>query len=176
MPYQASGWWPTSCANQFNEALTHRNLIRKKTRRENLSSNQNNQVTRMFFMRIPKHQVITRRALILWMCTRTRIGVQSVEIQSMWKVFNALQWNPNVKLVTSLDISLVFVIKRSKHHSSLEDQTFINYKWEQCMCKRHPYAATLKITVQWWLILLADQSAANTSQLKDDYHTNSPNY
>ena len=92
-------------------------------------------------MRIPKHQVITRRALILRMCTRM-IGVQSVDIQSMWKDFSALQRNSNVKLVTSLDISLIFVIKRSKHHSSLEDQRFINYKH-----KREPYVATLKITV-----------------------------
>ena len=66
----------------------------------------------MLFMRIPRHQAITRRALILEMCTRIRIGVQSVEITPMWKDFSALQRNSNVKLVTSLDISLVFVIKR----------------------------------------------------------------
>ena len=65
----------------------------------------------------------------------------------MWKDFSALQRNSNVKLVTSLDISLVFVIKISKHHSSLADQRLINYKYEQCMCKRETYAATLKITV-----------------------------
>ena len=41
----------------------------------------------------------------------------------------------------------VFVIKRSKHHSSLEDCGLINYKQEQCMHRREPYAATLKITV-----------------------------
>ena len=51
------------------------------------------------------------------------------------------------KPVTSLDISLVFVIKISKHHSSLGDQRLTNYKQEQCMYKREPYAATLKIAV-----------------------------
>ena len=40
-----------------------------------------------------------------------------MEIQPIWKDFSALQRNSNVKLVTSLDISLVFVIKRGKHHS-----------------------------------------------------------
>ena len=49
--------------------------------------------------------------------------------------------------VGHLDISPLFVIKRGKHHSSLEDQRLINYEQEQCMCKREPYAATLKITV-----------------------------
>ena len=65
----------------------------------------------------------------------------------MWKDFSALQRNSNVKLVTSLDISLVFVIKRIKHHSSLKDQRHINYRQEQCMHKREPYVTTLKITV-----------------------------
>ena len=80
----------------------------------------------------------------------------------MWKDFSALQRNSNVKLVTSLDISLVFVIKRSKHPSSLEDQRLINYKQEQCMHKREPYAATLKITVPVMIPLLANQSAMHT--------------
>ena len=101
----------------------------------------------MLFIRIPKHQAITRRALTLTMCTRIKIGVQSLEIPPMWKDFHALQRNFNVKLVTSLDISQVFVIKRGKHPSSLEDQRLINYKQEQCMCKIEPYAHTLKITV-----------------------------
>ena len=29
MPYQTSGWWPTSCTNQSNEAPVHRAFIRK---------------------------------------------------------------------------------------------------------------------------------------------------
>ena len=52
----------------------------ENTRRENLLLNQNNQVTRMFFMRNPMHQAIARRVLILEMHTRVRIGVQNVEI------------------------------------------------------------------------------------------------
>ena len=37
------------------------------------------------FMRTLKHQVITRRALILRVCTRIKIGIPSVEIQPIWK-------------------------------------------------------------------------------------------
>ena len=95
----------------------------------------------------PKHQVTTRRALIQEMCTRIKIGVPSVEIPSMWKDFSALQRNSSVKLAISLDTLPVFVTKRSKHTLSLKDQRHINYKQEQCMCKRKPYAASLKITV-----------------------------
>ena len=101
----------------------------------------------MLFKRIPKHQVTTRRALILEMLTRIKIGVKSVEIPPMWKDFSALQRNSSVKHAISLAILTVFVIKRSKHPSSLKDQRHINYKQEQCMCKIKPYADTLKITV-----------------------------
>ena len=69
----------------------HRNFIMKTQEEKNLSINQNNQVTRMLFMRIPKHQVTTRGALILRMHTGIRIGVQSVEIPPMWKDFSALE-------------------------------------------------------------------------------------
>ena len=36
---------------------------------------------------------------------------------------------------------------QKKHSSSQEDQRHIYSKWEQCMCKKKPYVATLKITV-----------------------------
>ena len=153
----------------------NRNLIRK-TQEEKILSNQNNQVRRMLFMRIPKHQDITGRVLILRMCTRIRIGVQSVEIPPMWKDFSDLQRNSNVKLVTSLDISLVFVIKGSKHHSSLEDQNIINYKQEHCVHKRKPYAATLKITVPVMTHFACKSKCSTQSQFKEDSHTNSLNY
>ena len=78
------------------------------------------------------------------MCIITWIDAQCVEIQPMWKAFSALWRNFNVKLVTSLDILLVFAIKRNKLHSSLADQRLINYKQEQCMCMRMPYVASLK--------------------------------
>ena len=109
--------------------------------------NQNNQVTSMLSKRIPKHQVTTRRALIQEMHTRIKIGVQSVEIPTMWKDFRALQRNSSVKLAISLDTLPVFVTKGSMHLSSQEDQGHINSKQEQSMHKRKPYAATLEITV-----------------------------
>ena len=62
----------------------------------------------------------------------------------MRKAFSALQRNFNVKLVTGLDILLVFAIKRNKLHSSLGDKILINCKQEQCMCVRMPYVASLK--------------------------------
>ena len=123
----SSKWLVTHKLHKSSYTSTQKSH-QENTRRENLLSNQNNQVTRMLFMRIPKHQALTRRVLILRTYTKIRIGVQSVEIQPMWKDFSGLQRNSNVKLVTSLDISLVFVIKRSKHHSSLEDHRLINYK------------------------------------------------
>ena len=124
----------------------HRN-INRKTQEKKILLNQNNQVTRMLFKRIPKYQATTRTALILQMCTRIKIGVKSVEIPTMWKNFSALQRNSSVKLPISLDVFLMFATKRSKHPSHLEDQMPINYKQEQCMQKRKSYADTLKITV-----------------------------
>ena len=124
----------------------HTEILSGKCKKINFLLNQNNKVTRMLVIWIPKHQAITRRALILRMCPSIRVGVQSVEIPPMWKAFSAWLRNSNVKLVTSSDISLVFVIKRSKHHSSLEDQRLTSYKQEQCLHKREPYVATLKIT------------------------------
>ena len=82
----------------------------------------------------------------------------------MWKNFSALQRNSNVKLVISLDILPIFVTKRSKYPSSLEDQRHINYKQEQCMHKRKPYAATLKITVPV-MITSACRSRCSTHKL-----------
>ena len=128
-------------------------------------------------MKIPKYQVTTTRALTQRMCTKTRIGVQSVEIQPIWKDCSALQRNSNVKLVTSLDISLVFVIKRGKHHSSLEDQSLISHKQKQYMHKREPYATTLKITVQVMITSVCkSKCSTHASQFKEDSHANSPDY
>ena len=85
-------------------------------KREILLSFHNNQVTRMLFIRIPKHQVKTRRVLILGMHTKTRIRCQNVwRFSPCGRIFSALQRYSNVKLVTSLDISLLFVMKRIKH-------------------------------------------------------------
>ena len=122
----------------------------------------------MLFMRILKYQVTTKWALTLRMYTRAKIGVQGVDIPPMWKNFSAMWRNSNVKLVPNLDISLLFVIKRSKHHSSLEDQKLISYKQEQYACKREPYVVTLKITVPVRTHFLANQSAVHTSQFKED--------
>ena len=58
-------------ATQINLMSTSAQKSQQENRRrENLLSNQNNQVTRMLFMRIPRHQAITRRALILEMHMR----------------------------------------------------------------------------------------------------------
>ena len=78
--------------------------------------NQNNQVTSMLFRRIPRHQAITRKALIQEMHTRINIGVQSVEIPPMWKEFSALQRHSSVKLAISLDTLPVFVTKETSTH------------------------------------------------------------
>ena len=71
--------------------------------------------------------------------------------------------NSRVKLAISLDILLVFATKRSKHPSSPEDQRHINYKQEQCVYKRRPYADTLIITVPV-MIPSACRSRCNTSK------------
>ena len=147
MPYQANGWWPTNCTNQFNEASTHRNTTRKEQEEKNLMLNQNNQVISKLFKRIPKHQVTKGRAMIKERCTGIKIGVQSMEIPPIWKEFSALLRNFSLKLAISLDTSLVFVTRRSKHPSSQEDQRQFNTMWKQYMCKKKPYATTLKITV-----------------------------
>ena len=118
----------------------------------------------MLFKRIPRHQATTRRALILVMHTIIKIGGQIVEIPPMWKDFSALQRKSNVKFVTSLDISPVFVIKRNKHLSRLEDQRLINYNQEQCMPNREPFAATLKVTVPV-MILSACRSKCSAKKL-----------
>ena len=68
-------------------------------------------------MRIPKCQASTRKSLMSRMPTRTKRGVQSMEIQLMWKAFSALQRSPNVKHVTSLNTLPAFVIRQSKLHS-----------------------------------------------------------
>ena len=68
----------------------------------------------MLFMRIPKYQATTRRALILVMCTKIKIGVPSVEILPMWKDFSGLQRNSSVKFAISLDILLVFATKKKQ--------------------------------------------------------------
>ena len=91
----------------------HIELHQENTRRKSHSSSKDKQVTKILVMKINKHQVITRRVLILIMSIRTRLDAQSVEIQPTWKAFSALQRNFNVKLVTSLDILLVFAIKRT---------------------------------------------------------------
>ena len=82
------------------------------------------------------------------MPTRTKRGVQSVEIQSMRKAFSALQRNSSVKLVTSLGTLPAFVIRKNKVHSSPGNQRQINYKQGQYMQKKLPYAFNLKITPQ----------------------------
>ena len=79
-------------------------------------------------VRIPKCQASKRSGLMSRMPTRTRRGVQSVEIQPMWKAFSVLQKSPNVKLVTSLDTLPAFVIRKSKLHSRQRNQRHINYK------------------------------------------------
>ena len=142
----ASGWWPTSCTNQFNKALVHRNII-SKTQEEKIFFKPKQPNHKNVVHENPQASSYNKKSFDPKMYTRIRIGIQSVEIPHMWKDFSALQRNSNLKFVTSLDISLVFVIKRSKHPSSLKDQRLINYKQEQCMHKREPFAVTLKITV-----------------------------
>ena len=89
-----------------------------------------------------KHQITTRRALILEMCTRIKIGVQSVEIPPMWKDFSALQRNSNVKLTIHLDILPVFCYQKSKHTSSLEDQRQLTTS-RNSVCTRESHMQTL---------------------------------
>ena len=88
-------------------------------------------------MRIPKQQVTTRRALIQEMHTRIKIGVQSVRIPPMWKDFSALQRSSSVRHAISLDILPLYVTKRSKHASNLEDhqlQAGTVYALEKAIC------------------------------------------
>ena len=66
----------------------------------------------------------------------------------MWKAFSALQKSSNVRLVTSLETLPAFVIRKSKLHSSQGNQRCINYKQQQYMQKKVPYAVNLKITAQ----------------------------
>ena len=101
--------------------------------------------------------------------------LKGVEIQPMWKAFSALPRNSNVKLVTSLDILLVFVIKRNKHRSSLEDKALISCKQEQCMHVRMPHAAILK-RVPVMILFVVTQSTAHTSQFQEDSKPISPDY
>ena len=95
-----------------------------------------------------KCQASTRNSLMSRMPTRTKRGVQSVEIQSMWKAFSALQRSSSVKLVTSLDTLPAFVIRKSKLHLSPGNQRHISYKQGQYMQKKVPYAVNQKITAQ----------------------------
>ena len=97
---------------------------------------------------IPKCQASTRNVLMSKMPTRTKRGVQSMEIQSIWKAFSVLQRSSNVKLVSSLDTLPFLVTRRSKLHSSQGYQRHINYRQEQYMQKKVPYAVNLKIIAQ----------------------------
>ena len=125
----------------------HRAASRKIQERSTLSS-QDNQTARILVMRIPKSQATTSNGLMSRMSTRTKSGVQSVEIQVMWKAFSALQKSSNVKLVTSLDTLPASVVRKIKFHSSQESQRHINYKQGLYMQKKVPYAVNLKITAQ----------------------------
>ena len=62
-------------------------------------------------MRIHKCQVSTRNGLMSRMPTRTKRGVQSVEIQSMWKSFSVLQRGSSAKLVM---LWQAFVIRKKQ--------------------------------------------------------------
>ena len=99
-------------------------------------------------MIIPKCQASTRNGLMSRVPTRTKRGVQSVEIQFMWKAFRALQRSSSVKLVTTLDTLLAFVIRKSKLHLSAGNQRHISCKQGQYMQKKVPYVVNQKITAQ----------------------------
>ena len=70
----------------------------------------------------------------------------------------------SVKLVTSLDTLIAFVIRKSKLHSSQGKQRDINYKQRQYMQKKVPYVVNLKITVQA-MIPSACRSKCSTHKL-----------
>ena len=96
----------------------------------------------------PQHQANTRNGLRPRLPTRTRRGVQSMEIQLMQKAFSALQKSSNIKLFTSLDTLPAFVIRKSNLFSSQGNQRCNNYKHGQYMQKKVSYAVNLKITAQ----------------------------
>ena len=108
--------------------------------------------------------VITKKALMPRMCTRTRRDARSVEIQYTLKVSSVQQSNFNANLATSVDTLQTYVIKRNKLHSSQGDQSPICCKQELCMFVTSPYVATQQnVFVQQWVILSASKNTVDTS-------------
>ena len=147
MPYQTGGWWPTSCTNQPTKALVPQNCQQENTRKRSPLSSQYNQTTRIMVVRIPKCQASTRNGLMSRMPTRTRRGVQSVEILLMWKAFNAPQkfwckachqFGPFTSLCYQKK-QAPFKSRKPKAHQ---------LQAGQYMQKKVPYAVNLKITAE----------------------------
>ena len=90
-------------------------------------------------------KVITRRALMPRMYTRTRRDVRSVEIQITLKVSSVQQRHFSANLVISIGTSQASVIRRNKLHSSQGNQRPICSKQVLSMLVTSPYVVTQKI-------------------------------
>ena len=101
--------------------------------KKNKSSNKSRQSSRILVIRIPKCHASTIKGLMSRMPIRTKKGVQSVEIPSMWKAFNALQRNTSIKLATSLGTLPAFATRKRKLHTNPGSQRCTNYKQGQYM-------------------------------------------
>ena len=89
--------------------------------------------------------IVTRRALMPRIYTRTRRDTRSVEIQIALKVSSVQQRNFHASLVIRMDTSQASVTRRNKLHSIEGNQRPICYKHVQCMLVTSPYAVTQKI-------------------------------
>ena len=89
--------------------------------------------------------VITRKALMQRMFTRTRRDARNEEILYIMKVSSVQQRNISASLATSMGTLQVYVFKRNKFLLGLGNQRPICCKWEMYMLETSPYAATQKI-------------------------------
>ena len=96
-------------------------------------------------MRISKCQASTRSSLMSRMFTRTKTGVQSVEIPVMQKAFNALPRNTSVMLAKSLGTLPASATKGSKLLTNQRSPRHTRYKQGQYMQKKVPHVVNLKI-------------------------------
>ena len=69
-----------------------------------------------------------RKQFAVKIATRAKNGVQSVEIPTMQKAFNALQRNVSVRLATSLGTLPAFATRRRKLHINQRSQNHTKYK------------------------------------------------
>ena len=120
-----------------------------RPRRRNVLWNLEHPATRMIQVTDHKYlhtkTIITTRALMPIIFTRTRTDARNREILYILMVSSVRHRNINASLATNMDTLQAYVIKRNKYFSSIGNQRLICYKWKQNMLVTSPYAATQKI-------------------------------